>query len=612
MRKLFIFFFLLLVSTLSYSQQDIIEKYDACAEEIDAESKRQFKKAYSYYKDGKLDKAFPLLKELIENDSDFASPYFLMGMIGVARENTKMIEKYFPLVREVCSDYSHPLMFYYLGVIDYSYNRFEQAVVYFEKFLNATLNNNAYSKMQIDAINYIEWCEFLALSEKDKYPFRPEKLENISTNQDETKPYISFDGNTALFVRKVKQRSKNEESFYQQTSFITKDVLCQAFLEFNEDLGIWEFDEGFPINEFENVVNKPTKVSLTADNKQMYFSYLDKASGKYQIYCSHSVGGVWSKPENIGNIVNDATANLVDPFITADGNTLYFSSDKKGGQGGYDIWVTHKSKNSSWLKPTNLGKRINTPRNETSPYLHADNNSFYFSSNGWKGFGDMDLFYLDLNNITMKQPLNIGQEINSEGNDSEIMLKKDGKTAYRSEWNKDKKNYDLVTYSLPEKCRAKAVHLINLNVIDKQMPAYNCKIEVLNLTEGSSVSYYTPSDEEKTCLALMPTDNYLIKINKPSYAFCCKAIQTPTNFESLDIEIKMLEHGSVYPLENNKLFLNEFVQYLKENPRLRIQLLGKEEETLQVQEYLLKSGLREDRVRLCTKQSSETLSYIID
>lgn len=612
MRKSFFFLLFFFALSLTYAQQGLIEKFDPCAEEVSSESQKLFKKAYSFYQDGKFDKAFPILRDLIENESDFASPYFLMGLIGVGRENTKMIEKYFPLAFEVCPDYSHPLLFYYLGVIDYSYNRFEQAVVYFEKFLNATLNNNAYSKMQIDAINYIEWCEFLALSEKDKYPFRPEKLENISTNQDETKPYISFDGNTALFVRKVKQRSKNEESFYQQTSFITKDVLCQAFLEFNEDLGIWEFDEGFPINEFENVVNKPTKVSLTADNKQMYFSYLDKASGKYQIYCSHSVGGVWSKPENIGNIVNDATANLVDPFITADGNTLYFSSDKKGGQGGYDIWVTHKSKNGSWLKPTNFGKRVNTPLNEYSPYLHPDNNSFYFSSNGWKGFGGQDLFYINLNEITMKEPLNIGQEINTEGNENEIMLKKDGKTAYRSEWNKDKKNYDLVTYSLPEKCRAKAVHLINLNVIDKQMPAYNCKIEVLNLTEGSSVSYYTPSDEEKTCLALMPTDNYLIKINKPSYAFCCKAIQTPTNFESLDIEIKILEHGSVYPLENNKLLLNEFVQYLKENPRLRIQLLGKEEETLQVQEYLLKSGLREDRVRLCTKQSSETLSYIID
>ena len=231
MRKSFFFLLFFFALSLTYAQQGLIEKFDPCAEEVSSESQKLFKKAYSFYQDGKFDKAFPILRDLIENESDFASPYFLMGLIGVGRENTKMIEKYFPLAFEVCPDYSHPLMFYYLGVIDYSYNRFDKAVIEFEKFLNATLNNNAYSKMQIDAINYIEWCEFLALSENDKYPFKPEKLENISTNQDETKPYISFDGNTALFVRKVKQRSKNEESFYQQTSFITKDVLCQAFLE---------------------------------------------------------------------------------------------------------------------------------------------------------------------------------------------------------------------------------------------------------------------------------------------------------------------------------------------------------------------------------------------
>ena len=126
---------------------------------------------------------------------------------------------------------------------------------------------------------------------------------------------------------------------------------------------------------------------------------MDKTTGKHQIYCSKSVDGVWSEPENIGNIVNLSTANQIDPFITVDGNTLYFSSDRNSGQGGYDIWVTHKSKNGSWLKPTNLGKRVNTPLNEYSPYLHPDNNSFYFSSNGWKGFGGQDLFYLNLNEM---------------------------------------------------------------------------------------------------------------------------------------------------------------------------------------------------------------------
>jgi hypothetical protein len=96
----------------------------------------------------------------------------------------------------------------------------------------------------------------------------------------------------------------------------------------------------------------------------------------------------------------------------------------------------------------------------------------------------------------MKEPLNIGQEINTEGNENEIMLKKDGKTAYRLQWDSIAKNYNIVFYELPERCRAKSVHLLNLSLIDKQMPAYNCKIDVINLTENASVSYYTPSDKE--------------------------------------------------------------------------------------------------------------------
>ena len=191
-------------------------------------------------------------------------------------------------------------------------------------------------------------------------------------------------------------------------------------------------------------------------------------------------------------------------------------------------------------------------------------------------------------------------------------VKKDGKTAYRSEFDSIKRNYNIVTYELPDKYRASEVHLLNLQIVDKQMPAYDCKIDVYNLTDNTNISYHTASDSENTCLALKPNDKYLIKIEKPSYAFSCTALNTPKDIETMSIEIKVLQSGEVYTLQNNKMFLDEFVQYLKENARLRIQLLGKQEETKQVQEYLLKSGIREDRVRLCTSQTSQTLSYIID
>lgn len=612
MRKYIIFLLTILVIKTSFPQQNFLEEYDFCAEEVSTEAKKQFKKAYNFYTEGKIEKSFAILKELVEQESEFASPQFLLGMIGVKRDNTKMIEKYFPLVVETCPEFSHPLLFYYLGVIDYSYERFDKAVLYFEKFLSETMHDNNYSDMQLTAINYIKWCEFLSEGKKNKYPFLPHKIDEISTEQDETKAFLSLDEEILIFVRKIKQRSKNEESFYQQTSFITKDVLCQAQRTYNEELEDWVYDSGFPISELENILNKPTKISMTADKKYIYMSSMDKTTGKYQLYCSKNIDGVWSEPEDLGNIVNQSNSNQIDPFITADGNTLYFSSDRLGGQGGYDVWVTHRSKNGSWLKPTNMGKRVNTPLNEFSPYIHPDNINFYFSSNGWKGFGDLDLFYIRLNDIKMKEPLNIGQEINSDKVENEIALKKDGKTAYRSQWDEKSKSYDIITYELPEKCRASEIHLINLHIIDKQTPAYECKIDVYNLSENTNISYYTAFDEEKACIALMPHDKYLIKIEKPSYAFCCKTISSPKDIDSLAIEIKALESGEIYPLENDKMFLEEFVQYLKENSRIRIQLLGKQEEISQVQEYLLKSGLRADRVRICTNKTSETLSYIVD
>lgn len=612
MKRILILFLLFFVTTQSFSQKNLIENYDLCSEEVKEESKKQFKKAYNYYKNGKFEKSFPILRDLTEKEPDFASPYFLLGMIGVSKDNPKMIEKYFPLVLEVCPQYSHPMLFYYLGVIDYSNEKYENAVFNFEKFMSATVYDENYTDLQQSAINYIEWCDFFSLGEKNKYPFITNKLEKISSDLDITNPYVSLDEEIVFFVRKKKQRVKNEDSFYQQTTFTTKDILCQSRKVFNEDTEQYQYEEGYPIIELENALNKPTKVSLTADKRYMYLASMDKTTGKYQIYFLQCIDGIWSQPDNVGNLINLNNSNQIHPFVTADGNTLYFASDREGGQGGYDIWVSQKGKDGSWQQPTNAGKRINSPKDEFSPYLHPDYESFYFSSNGWKGFGDFDLFYIDLSDIKMKKPMNIGRYINSEQSESDIVLSKDGKTAFCVLFDSISNNYNLVSYELPPYCRAPEIHLMKLKIIDTQMPAYNCKVDFYNLTESTKISYYTPDNDDNICVAIKPNDKYLIKIEKPSYAFFYHTIETPKEIDSLSVEIKILQSGEIYPLENDKLFLEDFLHYLIENSRIRIQLIGKREETQQIQEYLIYNGVREDRVRINTNIVSDKLSYIVD
>src|SRR5690606_8883785 len=80
------------------------------------------------------------------------------------------------------------------------------------------------------------------------------------------------------------------------------------------------------------------------------------------------------------------------PSISADGRTLYFVSTRAGGLGGYDIWKSDLISDGTWSVPVNLGHDINTPYDEQSPFIHPDNETLYFSSNGWPGLGNKDLF----------------------------------------------------------------------------------------------------------------------------------------------------------------------------------------------------------------------------
>ena len=79
------------------------------------------------------------------------------------------------------------------------------------------------------------------------------------------------------------------------------------------------------------------------------------------------------------------------PSISADGRSLYFCSRRKGGHGGIDLWVSHLV-NNVWSEPVNLGPNINTAKDEQSPFIHPDNETLYFSSNGLVGMGNADLY----------------------------------------------------------------------------------------------------------------------------------------------------------------------------------------------------------------------------
>lgn len=120
-------------------------------------------------------------------------------------------------------------------------------------------------------------------------------------------------------------------------------------------------------------------------------------------------------------------------YLTADNNSLYFTSDARGGLGDNDIYVSFRNKDGSWSEPKNLGAPVNTEYDDDAPYVSDDGKTLYFASKGHDGFGNYDLFKSTMNaNGNWETPVNLGKPFNSSGHDIFLTLKPDGSYGYFS------------------------------------------------------------------------------------------------------------------------------------------------------------------------------------
>lgn len=192
-----------------------------------------------------------------------------------------------------------------------------------------------------------------------------------------------------------------------------------------------------PVNVKElNTIQNEGPDSITADGKTMYFTGCNRrkdGADKCDIYVTHMGGdGKWSTPENLGPPIN-STNEEVNASINPDGKTLYFSTDRPGGEGSYDIWMSTLGANGNWSDPVNLGKSINTSAWEGVAFIAVDGATLYFSSNGRGGFGNADVFTTQRQaDGTWSEPTNLGGLINSPFNDLYFTFPASGDYAYFS------------------------------------------------------------------------------------------------------------------------------------------------------------------------------------
>lgn len=182
---------------------------------------------------------------------------------------------------------------------------------------------------------------------------------------------------------------------------------------------------GGPINT-ENVEDSPF---ISIDGNWLYFSSNRGGGvGGMDIWFSQKVSGVWTEPLNLGTVVN-TTANEGGLYLTSDGNKLYFTSDRTGGFGSSDIWISTKI-NDVWTTPVNLGAPINSSAEDGFLCLSSDGNKLYFSSTRESGYGGLDIWVSTKTGTTWSEPENLGPAVNTEMDEWCPALSADGQKLY--------------------------------------------------------------------------------------------------------------------------------------------------------------------------------------
>ena len=181
---------------------------------------------------------------------------------------------------------------------------------------------------------------------------------------------------------------------------------------------------------------------LSADGNVLFFSS-DRENQQYDIYyCLKQTNNEWTTPRKLESTVNNNNSNETNAWLIQNWKTLYFVSDRRDGFGGRDIYMSKKLDDGTWGEAVNMGNSINTSYDEKSPYVTEDGKSLYFSSKGNKSMGGFDIFYSNFENNNWAEPINLGAPVNTPYDDQYFNISIDGKLFL---YSSAKKGFDGTT-----------------------------------------------------------------------------------------------------------------------------------------------------------------------
>ncbi len=580
-----------------------------------------------------MNQAFPLIREVEKSDPEFAGTYYCLGILytfRVEKRNLNFAKKYFKKTVELCPDYN-PEVYYHLANIYFGEDNFETALKYIDKYLSygSELYNDEYlvnaKMLKSDAEKKIELFG-------QAVPFNPMVVSGISSQYNEYLVIISPDNEIALYTRQ-------QEIPKHTTAYASEVGYAEKFFISERTQG-GEFDKGQLMPYPFNIRQNEGGATLTIDNREMFYTVCElmdcpeRAPEKYyncDIYFTRHEFGSWNDIEPLSEIVNSVCTWESQPSISSDGKTLFFVSDRADGFGGIDIYTSERQEDGSWSKPVNLGKKINTPGNEKSPFIHTDSQTLYFSSDGRPGMGGMDIYFSKKQEDgTWTEPKNIGFPINTQYDEVGFIVSTEGRYGYfaSDRLGIGPGGIDFYTFELYEEARPEKILFVKGEVTDQESDEpVEAKVEIRNME--TKVVHYVPVDQEtgKYVTVLPFKSDYVLTVKKEDYVYESMYIsQEDSVFEqpaTVNMEIQQVQIGKSYKLndiyyeydsdrltQHSLRIIEEFVVFLNENPEIQVAIHGhtdniggaeynmelSERRAKSVYDYLILSGIRADRL----------------
>lgn len=442
--------------------------------------KQLFEEREEYIFEVKFEQDISKYKEQILLSPDDPDINFKLGycMLNSKKERYNSIEYFRKAIKMHDNEKSEiPFVaaYFYLGRSLYLNYKFDEAIDVFSELLTIVERK----KM----IQQVKYQLFLCNNAKEIYDnpvdIAVTKMGVINSEYPDHSPIISADESIIYFTSKRKGGTGNAKTdgglYYEDIySFDKKD----GFLAVPKNLG----------SEINTGLHEAT-CGLSVSGQELFLYKSENSTG--DIYYSKLNGTKWSTPLKLGKNIN-STKRETHASLSADGKYLYFTSDRKGGFGGLDIYVSKKESDGTWGTARNLGRNINTKFDEESPFIHPDGQTIYFSSKGHNSMGGYDIFYSNLkkNNNWLK-PVNMGFPLNTIDNELYYVSSADGLRGYYvSQRGKDSDIYSAISYSGTEKALAiVSGKSVNSKVSESEFDINECKIsgDTLLLPNGRMI-----------------------------------------------------------------------------------------------------------------------------